>query len=166
MDWNAVVDALGPRLYRYFCGAFLPAIAEDLVQETLLRLVRAARSGTFDPEKGTLTMLAYGIANNVRRETLRSTGRYLALLTRAAAEPPPGGDPHSDAGARLRSSLTVLGDTERQVLLLLIDEELSLTEISSLLDIPVGTLKSYIHRAKHKLRAFFDAEESDEGGGR
>lgn len=39
----------------------------------------------------------------------------------------------------------------RQVLLLRYQAELSLEEISAELDIPVGTVKSRLHRARHKL---------------
>lgn len=158
MDWTVTVNELGPRLYRYFLGSFAPDIAEELVQEVLVRVVRGWQAGSFDVSKGTLAMWAFGMAHNVRLETHRifkKESGFISLheedpLKKVEAEASVGEYPHDISV--LRKAISVLSETEKQIVLLHIDDYLSLSEISSLLDIPIGTVKSHIHRAKDKLK--------------
>ena len=53
---------------------------------------------------------------------------------------------------RLVVALDRLGDDERQCLLLRLLEGFSYKEISAMLDIPMGTAMSHVHRARLKLR--------------
>ena len=64
MDWEKTVADIGPRLFKYFNASFASETAADLVQETLIRLVRKQRE--FQSDKGTLIMYAFGIARRVR----------------------------------------------------------------------------------------------------
>ncbi len=151
MDWDGVLRDLGPRLYRYFLGTFAPDLAEELVQEVLVRVVRGWKAGSFDASRGTLAMWAYGVAHNVRKETLRLFSREAGFL-KLAEEPVVGEGADLHDIAVLRRAISTLPETEREVVLLHIDEGFSLTEIALLVDMPVGTVKSHIHRAKEKLR--------------
>jgi len=72
MNWDNLVKNLGPRLYRYFAASFSDIIADDLTQETLLRIVRKHHEGKIDSSKGTIDMLSFGIAKNVKFEYLRT----------------------------------------------------------------------------------------------
>lgn len=53
---------------------------------------------------------------------------------------------------RLVHALDALGDHERQCLLLRLLERFSYREISELLDLPLGTVMSHVHRARIKVR--------------
>ncbi len=154
MDWDSVVEDLGPRLYRYFCARFTHEQADDLTQETLIRLVRKVDTHAFDPSKGNLSMLGFGIAHFVALES----------------KPPP---PHEDiedwhnlpqddsdlvqsliareAAVQVRNHFQKLSPIEQQVLSLLIDKELGLGEVARIMGIPEGTVKSHSFRAKQKL---------------
>ncbi len=53
---------------------------------------------------------------------------------------------------RLVRALHALGDTERQCLLLRLLERFSYREIAGMLDLPLGTVMSHVHRARIRLR--------------
>jgi len=158
MNWNQVVPEIGPRLYRYFAASFSSETASDLTQETLVRLVTKYEDNQFDPAQGSLIMFAYGIARLVRLEAWK-------------AQPPEDtyGDPkeydrrvvqlngsHDSQAetqiAALRICISELNEVQQQIVLLHIDEELSLQEIGTIVGLPLNTVKSHIHRAKENLR--------------
>jgi RNA polymerase sigma-70 factor (ECF subfamily) len=171
IDWDEVVEDLGPALLRYFCAAgFARHQASDGVQETLLRLVRLAQEGEYDPNRGSPRMLAFGIARLVKHEFYRSVGEHdLYGDTKEYADVPKPGSvvPQSaletlenrQTETALRKAILSLEFPVREIFLLLVDRELKLEEISGILSIPVGTIKSHIHRGKEKLRAYLANEE-------
>ena len=59
----------------------------------------------------------------------------------------------------LQSALACLDDTERSVILLSAVEGLSHGQIAQVTDLPLGTVKSTVARAKSKLREFLKNEE-------
>lgn len=154
LDWDKVVEDLGPRLFRYFCVRFSNEQADDLTQETLIRLVRKVEDGKFDPDKGTLKMLGFGIAH------------YVALESKQLDHHDPLEDWDEtlsadidlekimimkDAALKVRELMKNLSGSEQQVLSLFVDEDLTFSEISAVLQMPEGTIKSHIFRAKQKL---------------
>ncbi len=167
IDWDEVIGDLGPALLRYFLAAgFARAHASDGVQETLLRLVRLAQEGEYDPKRGSPRMLAFGIARLVKHENYRKVSEHelYADPKEYADRASPGGPRETpvtseegcsslETNHRLREAIRSLDYPVREIFLFLIDEELRLEEISGILSIPVGTVKSHIHRGKEKLRA-------------
>lgn len=169
INWNEVVEDLGPALLRYFLAAgFARASASDGVQETLLRLVRLAKEGEYDPDRGSPRMLAFGIARLVKHEFYRKVGEHdlygdpkeFAERAGSVSAFDPGGDSlpvdalYSDreSASRLRRVIATLDFPVREIFFLLIDEELKLEEIAGILSIPLGTVKSHVHRGKEKIK--------------
>lgn len=153
-DWRRVVGELGPPLYRYFSGSFAAAQASDLVQDTLIRLVQKCRDGHWSESRGTMQSYAFGIARLVRLEALKKKPRDSAI-----DENEPSAETRADASdrvAHLRWAIRQLGPIEQEILLRLIDEECGLEQIAFDLDIPLGTVKSHVHRAKEKLRTLME----------
>jgi len=155
--WQQLVNDLGPRLYRYFCGTFEPAVAADLVQDTLIRLVQKHREGTFDPDLGSIQTYAFGIARFVRLEPLNVRADFELVedekhLDVASAN---NFDP-TDRVAHLRWAIQKLKPIEQEILLLMIDDEFQLEQGSDTLQIPLGTVKSHVHRAKENLRKIME----------
>ena len=157
MNWNQVVEEIAPKLYRYFSASFRPETASELVQETLIRLVQKYEGGGFDAKKGSLTVFAYGIARNIRLETWKaippedSYGDPKDYDFRVT-----GSDHDMAVGERelskLRTAIMSLNEIQRQIVLLHLDDELTLSQIAHILAIPLNTVKSHIHRAKELLR--------------
>lgn len=125
------------------------ALADDLAQETFLHafhgLARFRGEATFS------TWLL-GIAHNQWRNARRSRGRG-HLPIDAAPEPsePPAArtlDLQQDLGAALRQ----LSADEQLAIHLHYQQGLAHPEIASLLDWPLGTVKTHLARGKEKLR--------------
>ncbi len=156
-DWDKIVIDIGPNLYRYFCGSFSEALAADLTQETLIRLVQKYQKGHFDPQKGSFLSYAYGIAKFVRLEALKKDAGFDLVDDEKKIEV--GVDTIvADEVTHLRWAISQLSSTEQDVILLLIDEDMSLEQIANSLDIPLGTIKSHIHRAKDKIRHLMEVQ--------
>lgn len=71
-------------------------------------------------------------------------------------------DARVDAGRRasgLPSALASMTDGDRDVLLLVALAELSYPEVAQALDIPVGTVRSRLHRARRDLRAALSTDD-------
>jgi RNA polymerase sigma factor (sigma-70 family) len=158
---------LSQNLYSYFRGAGVSAeSAKDWAQETLMRLVSHIKAGRWDPSKGTFRMYAFGIARLVRFEARRVRGSDREMDLHGD---PKDYDTRSFDGreeievgsqrTRLMAGIETLRPEEREVVLLSIDRDLTLDEIAALLDIPVGTVKSHVHRAKVKLKTFLTEQE-------
>jgi RNA polymerase sigma-70 factor, ECF subfamily len=148
------------------------AEAEDRVQDLFLKLYQHAR--TYD-RQGRFVAYAFRVARNLWIDR----SRRLAL--RESAE---GGDPVEDGASllermpdpsleepgtdlarreevdRLRRALAELGDHHRLVFELGVMEGMPYQEIGSVLDIPVGTVKSRMFHAVRKLQEML-GEESD-----
>ena len=142
----------------YSFGLYLtrrPPDAEDLVQETYLRAFRFAHR--FTP--GThLRAWLFQILRNTFLTFYRRASRELAILDKdwpdgaedgwaLEAPPIPVGAAHD-----LGRALAELSEEFRSVLLLADLEEFALGEIAEIMDIPVGTVKSRLFRARRLLR--------------
>jgi RNA polymerase sigma-70 factor (ECF subfamily) len=132
-----------------------PPDADDLVQETYLRAFRFAHR--FEP--GThLKAWLFQILRNTFLTFYRRNAHQPLLFDQGAVE---GAEGSPDAEASLASVATVL-DLERalaelpeefrSVLLLADLEGFQLGEIAQIMDIPVGTVKSRLFRARRLLR--------------
>jgi RNA polymerase sigma-70 factor, ECF subfamily len=146
-------------LLRRFTGD--AAIAEELCQETFLRAWR--KLATFDGRGafgGWLTRLAHNVflqyhrrgGNRMRTTSLDDTETNFQIDGMLATEP------SADEAPDLPRLLAVVSEEEQRVLVLAYAEGLSLPEIGEILDLPIGTVKSQIHRAKQKIRRHFQME--------
>jgi len=149
----------------FFCRAILndPHIAEDAVQETLLKVWRTA--STFDPERGGLNTWVFLIARSVCTDLLRraSAARRLAPgqlpdhaeapgLENVIARPGPL-RPFltTEAGAAFMAAWDRLPE-EHRTLLSLRAREVPYETMAELLGVPLGTVKSRMHNATQHLR--------------
>jgi RNA polymerase sigma-70 factor (ECF subfamily) len=172
-DWHSFVNTEGPRLFRYFFARFDAQTSDDLVQEVLIRVVRKFRSGAFDSSRGNLAAFSFGIAHNVAREAARNHRRSLEdpasddLLDK---EDPIGNVTIDEALSqeqelnRLRSAILKLTNPEQEIISLLVSQDRSLAEVAALLNLPLNTVKSHIHRAKAKLRQDLTDPSGDKKG--
>ena len=132
--------------------------AEDLVQDTLVRAYRGI--GGFDgrhPRAWLLTILRHTHLNRVRRrrpELLRDPA--LDRLTDAADQDPADAIADDEFDAEIADALASLDDTFRRVVELVDIHGLSYAEAAGILDVPVGTVMSRLHRARARIRDRLD----------
>lgn len=150
-------SALLGYLYR-LTGGDRP-LAEDLVQETFLRVLQQRSYRADHPFKPWL----YAIATNLARDTFKSSAvrcRYRvddgeeALLHLYDSAPGPEERALSaEQGSEVMAALNQLGEEYRVALLLRFYQGLSLQEIAETLRVPLGTVKSRLSVGTHRLRA-------------
>ena len=129
------------------------AIAEDLVQECFLALLRG--TGRYDSKRGSLKVYLYGILRNLARRHYRRRNVEVALEDCAEPVAPGTGDEHlvrQEVCDVVQAAVMRLPFPQREVLVLFSYEELSLDEIARSLKVDIGTVKSRLHRAREKLR--------------
>ncbi len=165
-DFEAVYDRYKADIFRFiFHLTGNQAEAEDLFQETWLRVVRHGQIGPVGPE---LKSWLLTIVLNLHRDGLRRKRVRRAFLLRnyhrenSDRSPtddcaPPSTEPARAAEqAWLRrdidQAMAGLPEKQRRVFLLSEFEGLRQTEIAGILGIPVGTVKSLLYRAVKRLQ--------------
>lgn len=132
-----------------------PGVAADLFQETFVRVV--AKGDTFRGRSRFKTWL-YAIAANLCRSHLRKTTRRGTVTM---ADPPAqvdeglGPDDHArdrEVGERIAAAVAELPVVQREVFVLKAYEQLKYDEIARALGRPLGTVKTQMRAALHKLR--------------
>lgn len=128
--------------------------AEDIAQDAFLRA--HAHLKKFDPEKGSFTTWLYTIATNLARNAHRKI-RPLPTAETEEIEDRTDDTPSKSMERReqfqvLNTALNELADPFRTAFILGEVEELPLVDIATIENVPVGTIKSRISRAKEKLR--------------
>lgn len=159
------------RRYRSAIYAFLcrrtgeRTVAEDLCQEVFMAVLDVSKR--WEP-KAKVSTLIYRIAANQLAKSRRRAPQGSLDQERDRAAPTPG--PEQEASlteqARLvRDALARLDDEQRDVLVLHQYHGLSYGEVAEVLEIPVGTVRSRISRAKAALRKdLVEVLRREEGG--
>jgi RNA polymerase sigma factor (sigma-70 family) len=151
-------DRYAADIHRYAARRLGAGAADDLVAETFLVAFRR-RSG-YDTGRSQARPWLYGIAATLIARQRRSEQRLYRALARTGLDPLP--EPIADQVVRrvaaqgqqrhLAAALAGLSGAEREVLLLLAWGGLSYEEIAEALGVPVGTVRSRLHRARGKVR--------------
>jgi RNA polymerase sigma-70 factor (ECF subfamily) len=132
------------------------ADAEDVLQQTFLRAYRALPRFRGDSKFTTwLWRVAVSAALTERKSKSRAASPVddAAFEGRAAAGPSPDDAAEAtDEASMLRGHLEALPRRDRALLHMRYQEGKSFEEISDLMEMPVGTLKSLVFRAKAELR--------------
>lgn len=125
--------------------------AEDLVQETFLRAYRAFDG--FTPGTNIRAWL-YTILHRARTDSFRKAGRSLKTVELEGEGPsvPPPQDALASGGEDLARALDALPEVFRAAVVLRDVEDFSYEEIARILEVPIGTVMSRIHRGRAQLR--------------
>ncbi len=138
------------------------AAAEDVVHDTFVALPAAMSRFRGD---AALRTFVFAIAVNQCRHRIRSAVRQRSALSRFSHEIPPAPDtPETELRRRrlvsaLRRGLETLSVDHREAFTLCVVEERSSAEVSAILGVPEGTVRTRVFHARAKLRAFLEAEE-------
>lgn len=143
-----LVEAHYASVYRFCAHRLGPDLAADAAQETFVTATQ--RLHTFRGEAGLSTWL-FGIAHNhCRNLSRRKRIETVDWLSESGPQHNPEGS-LIDRQA-LRAALRRLSEEHREVVLLHEVEGLAYEEISQVLGVPVGTVKSRLHHAFLNLR--------------
>jgi RNA polymerase sigma-70 factor (ECF subfamily) len=160
-------DIAGQRLrvFRFILKAVgQVADAEDLAQRTLLTALE--RRHRYDGSSSLTTWL-FGIALNhihayryAQRRASRMDGEDALALLVADAEDPVVSLQRQREVLGLDHAIRQLPDTLREVIVLISLEDLTYEAAASVLGVPIGTVRSRLHRAKRILRKHMAATGS------
>jgi RNA polymerase sigma-70 factor (ECF subfamily) len=153
-----VLACQGPvgRYLRRFVGD--PALAEDLTQETFIRIYRRLDTYRFGSRFTTWT---FQIARNAAIDALRSRERRDRLVD-AVAPPRPASEP--GLGAEIEAALATLSPKLREAVLLVEVAGFTYRDAAEVLGIPTGTAKSRVFQARDQLVAWFEADDPEATG--
>jgi RNA polymerase sigma-70 factor (ECF subfamily) len=139
-------------------------LAEELASETFVRAF-AARAG-YDLAYPDARPWLYGIANNLLRKHVRSEERRRRAYARALEQRAGFADDELDAVARridasagaqiMAAELGRLSAPDRDTLLLFALTDLDYEGIAQATGVPVGTVRSRLHRVRRHLQAALD----------
>ena len=152
-------------VFRYALHMCGPAAAEDVVQEVFLALLR--QLARYDAGRGTLQAYLLGIA---RRQALRSlAGRKAEYWpdpsldasenpVETSSQPTPAIDPflassEAETVERVRTAIAALPAVYREAVVLCELNDLDYQAAALVMNCPVGTVRSRLHRARAMLAA-------------
>lgn len=141
------------------------AAADDVTQEVFIRVWRSRTA--FDPAKARLPAWIVGITRNVITDAQAASTRETRKVL-AAVELSP--DPEQGAGHAaaevladrllLDGELERLGEPQGSILKLAFYDDLTHSQISQKLDLPLGTVKSHIRRSLSQLRTRLEVDRA------
>lgn len=158
-----LVELRGPRLLGHASRLLGEReAAADVVQEAwveILRGLKGLRDGNaFLP--WALRIVSRRVAREIRR---RQRGRRLADAVKAETDPvvSEAGPGEVDA-ARVRAAMATLPPAQAATVALFYLEDLSVTEVATALDVPVGTVKTRLMHARTRLRALLEGDDNEQ----
>lgn len=169
--FGPIFDRHATALHRYLVRRLGPGEAEPMVGDVFR--IAFERRASYDLGRPDARPWLYGIATNLVARHRRAEARRVRAIARLAAQRIEPGDPSDDAATRLDSAerfgrvaeaLAGLPQGELDALVLHAWESLPYAQIAEALDVPVGTVRSRINRARRRLRELTAAsgEEHDE----
>jgi RNA polymerase sigma-70 factor (ECF subfamily) len=123
--------------------------ALDVLQETFIYLLGKLPGFRLT---ASMTTFLYPVVKHLSL-TLRSKNRRFTSDEEILRElPAPASRETQSSRSELAAVLTVLPDEQREVLLMRFVDDMTLQEIATALNIPIGTVKSRLHHALQRLR--------------
>jgi RNA polymerase sigma-70 factor (ECF subfamily) len=147
----------GPLVYRFTLRMSQNAsIAEEVTQEVFLALLR--HTDRFDPGRSALSTWLCSIARNQLSKYFERNTRYQSVEEDETFDPPSFEDSpallltRKEAVEAVRQGIDTLPVSLKEVLLLCEFEEMTYEQAGAILSIPIGTVRSRLHRAKLRLQ--------------
>lgn len=127
------------------------AMADEITQDVFFILVR--QMSRYDPKRGELGSYLLGIARNQTLQVLRRERLYVEIdesVEASAVYHPPAIDTTTAEGW-LHRAILALPPAYREVVLLCDLQELDYAQAAAVLNCPIGTVRSRLHRARALL---------------
>lgn len=155
--FEALFDRHFAAVYGYCARRVGVDAGEDLAALTFLRAFRARARYRMEARDARPWLL--GIAGNLVREHRRAERRHLRLVAKLGSQPvETASDPSvsTEVGALLAAALLRLSRADRDALLLHVWGGLSYEEVAAATGVPLGTVRSRIHRARRRVRELLE----------
>lgn len=140
-----------------------PDVAEDVVQEAFVRVLK--NLDRFDPRFRFSTWL-FTIAKRLYMNQLQKHSPHFdseVLDLWQGGQTPPDGpsirdEVHGNLRRALDDALLVLTKQQREIVMLFHQQNWSIAAIAEHLDMPEGTIKSHLHRARKRMKRAMTAD--------
>ncbi len=147
--FGRLVEAYQPRVRRFLLNLTTgdEMLTDDLAQETFIKAYVGIRGFKGLSSFGTwLYRIAYNeFYNHTRRQDIARLGDVSTAATDAI-----------DASMTVQEALARLNENERVAVTLFYIEDQPLKQVSRIMQMPEGSVKSLIHRAKGKMKQFIE----------
>ena len=132
-------------------------LADDLVQDTVV-VALAKLHQLRDPQR--LHAWMWGIMYHKWQHYLRDRPNCVEIDDQLTSEDPSPSDRYHQGSIvdRVRSVVSGLPEDQRVVISLVDLDGLSYCEVAEILDVPIGTVMSRLHRARKRFLEAFDRE--------
>ncbi len=166
--FGELFDRHATTMFRYLVRRVGPDDADSLLGE-LFRIAFEKRAG-FDTERAEARPWLYGIASNLLARHRQGEARRLDAVARLVNTSITASDLFSEVDARLdaarlwadvAAAIATLPQGERDTLLLFAWEGMPYDQIAAALDVPVGTIRSRLNRARGRLRELVGENEEE-----
>jgi len=162
-DFDILVHRYYDAIFRYLARAVGWDPAADMTQQVFL--IAFKKRHTFAGEDSAKPWL-FGITRNILRRWYRSEGRRHRAYDRIRGRAPMSSDLDDEIDTavsanamqdKLRVAFATLPARERDVFILYALGGLTYSEIADAVDVPIGTVRSRIHRARLRLRPLLES---------
>jgi RNA polymerase sigma-70 factor, ECF subfamily len=160
--FERIVRTHQQHIWRYLRRILDDDTAEDVAQETFLRVYRRLPTFTFEAKFSTWM---FQIARNAALDELRARRRR-DRLTAAVPPLPPASSGPGEARVEIEAALATLPIDQREALVLVEVLGLRYAEVATVLAVAEGTVKSRVFTARRHLARWARAGEPDARPGR
>lgn len=154
--FNTLVSVFESPLFRFFyCRDGNWHLAEELTAETFTQLITslpAMRGGTEQLRAYVFSTARHVRSRHLRRRPPPHTSIDATTELSWSGETPFDHLAQAESVKQLLQAISQLDTQVRTIMLLRFVEDFSMPEIAEALDIPLGTIKSHLHRGKCRLK--------------
>lgn len=165
-------EAFGALVMRYHGRIFAAIVRQgvvqeeaiELTQEVLFKLHQAIPNFRFEASFKTwlLRITSHHVANHFRSRSYRQAKNTVAFVDESVNPNPLADGFDRQAIEQVQQLVASLPDTLREVLVLYSFEQCSYEDIARTLQVPVGTVRSRLHRAREQIRRSYFGLDSQE----
>lgn len=154
--------ALG-ELYDRYSGALYAVVlrickeegqAQDVLQESFVSIWKKAHQ--FDPEKGAFYTWAFRICKNKALNAQRNKDKLIQTEDLSVYNNRGSNEESPIDAERLKGALSQLSEHHQKALQLVYFQGLTHREAHEVMDVPLGTFKSYVQQALRELRGIYN----------